>query len=201
MKKRYYSGYTLQKDLAFCELVEKIKNDKNIKIKYIADMFEIVEMEYTGFGFSQERKETGRTHAGYDFHYLAIEHNNNYYYIQVADLGFAGLFEITGYKKIDAITKQQATYSEPFDNYEEMIAFLNKQQEYKRVISKTYPQNIYLLELNHMRKSAGNREKYILDNLADIYTIQHDEERSVLQVISKDGRRAEYDTIAEAWTN
>ena len=198
MEKRYYAGYRLAKDLDFVQLVKEIKNNPEMKIKNIPELFEIVEMEYIS-QWNSERKETGKTHTGYDFTYITIEYKNNYYYIQYQDLG--GLFEVTGYKKVSPLKKQQVTYSMTFQNYDDLMDIIKKQPLYTRPLSKTHEQQIYLLEWSDMKQKAGNREKEIMNNLKDIYYTQHDSSGNVIHLEAIDGSTCEYETSRRAFTN
>ena len=197
MEKRYYAGFRLAKDFDFIELVKEIKNNPEMKIKSIPNLFEIVEMEYIS-QWNSERKETGKTHTGYDFTYITIEYKGNYYYIQYQDLG--GLFEVTGYKKVSPLKKQQATYSMTFENYIDLLDIINKQPLYNRTLSKTHEQLLYLLEWSDMKQKAGNREKEIMNNLKDIYYTQHDASGNVIHLEAIDGSTCEYETTRRTFT-
>ena len=183
MKKLYYAGYTLEKEKSFCELVEAIKQNESIKIKDIASLVEVIEMEYIS-PFNGDRKETGSTHIGYDFQYLTIEYKNNYYYIQHER--FAN-FEVTGYMKVSPTTKQQATYSTPFKDYNELLAHIEIEKQYIRPLAKTNTQKLYLLTLSSVKNVSGFRENEILKNLDDVYTSQHDKSAHVLTFVSING--------------
>jgi hypothetical protein len=198
MEKRYYAGFRLAKDFDFIELVKEIKNNPEMKIKSIPNLFEIVEMEYIS-QWNSERKETGKTHYGYDFTYITIEYKGNYYYIQYQDLG--GLFEVTGYKKVSPLKKQQATYSMTFENYTDLLDIINKQPLYTQPLSKTHEQQLYLLEWSGMKQKAGNREKEIINNLKDIYYTQHDASGNVIHLEAIDGSTCEYETSRRTFTN
>lgn len=198
LQKRYYAGFRLQKDLDFINLVKDIKGNEDIKIKALPELFEVVEMEYIS-SFSSDRKETGKTHYGYDFTYITIEYKNNYYTIQYQDLG--GLFEVTGYKKVSPLKKQQARYSMTFENYTDLLDIMNKQPLYTKPLSKTHEQQIYLLEWSDMKQKAGYREKQIIDNLKDIYITQHDEKYRVIHLESVDGETCEYELNRRNFTN
>ena len=203
MEKRYYAGFRLAKDLDFVQLVKEIRNNDEIKVKVLPELFEIVEMEYiyttNEQGYNPHRVDTGKTHIGYDFTYITIEYKDNYYYIQYQDLG--GLFEVTGYKKVSPLKKQQATYSMTFDCYADLLDIMNKQPIYKNTLSKTHEQQLYLLEWSDMKQKAGDREKNIMENLEDIYTTQHDKSGHVLHLVAKDGSSCEYELTRRAFTN
>ena len=198
MKKMYYAGLRLEEEKSFIELVEAIKQNKDIKIKVLPELCEVIEMRYKT-SFNAEREETGLTHIGYDFQYIGIEYKNNYYYIQNADF-FSG-FDVTGYMKISATQKQQATYSKRFNDYNELLTHLNSEATYTRPLTKTHIQNIYLLELSNMKAISGFREKEILNNLIDIYVSQHDTHAHVLHLVSKDGSTCEYELNRRTFTN
>ena len=198
MEKRYYAGFRLAKDLDFVQLVKEIRSNPELKVKQLPELFTIVEMEYIN-AWNSERKETGRTHAGYDFTYITIEYKNNYYYIQHADL--SSHFEVTGYIKVSPLEKQQATYSMNFQNYDDLMDIIKKQPLYTRPLSKTHTQRIYLLELSDMQRKAGSRETAIINNLKDIYYTQHDASGNVIHLEAIDGSSCEYETTRRAFTN
>ena len=198
MEKRYYAGFRLAKDLDFVQLVKEIRSNPELKVKQLPELFTIIEMEYIS-QWNSERKETGKTHTGYDFTYITIEYRGNYYYIQYQDLG--GLFEVTGYKKVSPLKKQQATYSMTFDNYTDLLDIINKQPLYNRTLSKTHEQLLYIIEWSDMKQKAGNREKEIMNNLKDIYYTQHDEHGNVIHLEAIDGSTCEYETLRRAFTN
>jgi len=197
MEKRYYSGYYLEQELSFIEFVEAVKKNKDIKIKYLPELFLIIEMQYDDLG--RNRTETGKTHVGYDFQYIGIEYRGNYYSIQNAEF-FSGL-DVVGYVKISPILEHQATYPQVVIGYDAFLEYINSQPLYKNHIGKTYDQNMYLIELNHMKSRANLRELDIIENLSDIYTSRHDEYGHILRLISKSGDSCEYDLMSDGFIN
>ncbi len=174
MKKLYYAGMALEKDLQFCKILKEVESSKETFILSVPKQCEVIEMKYTGRG--SERVETGNKHIGYEYHYitflykgLVISLNPSPYYPFV-DVNNPGVWNFNIYLLTTPATKQQASYSVEYKNLKSIDDYISTNNF--KVLSGTNKQYIYLGVTNNVEKiinsvvnsKGGNREKEIYIN-------------------------------------
>lgn len=176
MKKLYYAGIALQKDLEFCEILKEVENKKGVYILSTPEQHTVIEMEYIN-SFSRDRKETGKTHIGYDYHYITFLFNglifsiNPAQYYPFTDSNDPGRWNFVVYQFITPGTKQQTTYSIKYDDFSSIEKFLSTHKNIKP-LRGTNPKNIdiyihYGVERQIkeiVSRCGGYREKEIYNN-------------------------------------
>ena len=176
MKKLYYAGLALEKDLEFCNILKEVENTRGVFILNKPEEHKVIEMEYIN-AFSSERKETGKTHIGYDYHYITFLYNGLVFSINAAtyypftDVNDPGRWNFVVYQLVTPGTKQQATYSIKYDNFTSIKKFIDTHKTIKP-IRGCNKQNIdihihYSIERQIkeiVNRRGGNREKEIYNN-------------------------------------
>lgn len=174
------------------DLLQKIKEKEFASITYFA------EMDEKNIKFK-------------DFEYFIIEKNNLFFYIEKTSptlwaRGIMDTYSITTYKKINCYTKQQISYPEGFNTYEDLKNIVNKKItslifDHQAVLPKTNEQTIYyelsqyvetsfgkLTILNYLKQIAGIREKEILKNLDKITMNLNNNKYLILEFHNKEGQ-------------
>lgn len=83
MKERYYSDLALAKDLQFCKYMEELRSNPEVVIIHEAEKFLVHEMETDPrHGYSRPRIDTGKTHIGYDLHFVFFYYRGKIWYMQ-----------------------------------------------------------------------------------------------------------------------
>jgi hypothetical protein len=129
-KKLYYAGIALQKDLEFCEILKEVENTRGVYILSKPEEHEVIEMKYIK-GFSNEREATGKTHTGYDYHYITFLYNGLVFSINAAtyypftDTNDPGRWNFVVYELTTPATKTQATYSIKYEDFNSINKFID----------------------------------------------------------------------------
>jgi hypothetical protein len=174
-KKLYYAGIALQKDLEFCEILKEVENTKDVYILSKPEKHTVVEMEYIK-GFSNKRKETGKTHTGYDYHYIIFLYKglvfsvNPATYYPFTDENDPGQWNFVVYQLTTPATKQQATYSIKYENIKSIDNYISNNNF--KVLKGTNKQYIHLgitsttetIIKNIVNRVGGYREKEVYNN-------------------------------------
>ncbi len=128
-KKLYLAGIALQKDFEFCEILKEVENTKGVYILNKPEEHTVIEMEYIK-GFSNKRKETGKTHTGYDYHYITFLYNGLVFSINAAtyypftDANDPGPWNFIVYQLTTPGTKTQCTYSIKYEGFNSIKEFI-----------------------------------------------------------------------------
>ena len=176
MKKLYYAGIALNKDLEFCEIVKEIEKTPGVYILSLPEPHKIIEMEYIS-PYSSERKETGKTHTGYDYHYITFLYKGLIFTINAAqyypftDINDPGRWNFVVYQLTTPGTKQQTSYSIKYDDFSSIEKFISTHGNIKP-LRGTNKKNIdiyihYGIEKQIkeiVTRHGGNREKEIYNN-------------------------------------
>ena len=176
MKKLYYAGIALEKDLEFCEILKDIEKAPGVYILSVPEQYHIIEMEYVG-PYSRDRKETGKTHIGYDYHYITFLYKGLVFTINAAqyypftDNNDPGRWNFVVYQLTTPGTKQQATYSIKYEDFSSIEKFIDTHGNIKP-LRGTSPKNIDLYIHYGVEKQikeivsrrGGNREKGIYNS-------------------------------------
>lgn len=129
MKKLYYAGIALQKDLEFCEILKEVEGTKGIYILNKPEEHEVIEMRYKN-AFSSEREETGKTHTGYDYHYITFLYKGIVFTIDAAsyypftDVNNPGQWNFRARQLTTPGTTTQATYAIKYDDFNSIEKFI-----------------------------------------------------------------------------
>lgn len=117
MKERFYAGLALEKDLQFCAYMEELRKDPRVFIINEGERVLVHEMEYTTGHLGKPKQiDTGRTHEGYDGHYVSFLFGNFVIYMQASDYypftddNYPGAFNFIPYTIISPGLKMQRDY-------------------------------------------------------------------------------------------
>lgn len=130
MKKLYYAGLALEKDLEFCEIVKEIKNKQGVYILSEPEQFEVIEMRYKS-AFNSEREETEKKHIGYNYHYITFLYNGIIFtvdgstYYPFTDTNHPGKWNFRIYKLITPATKTQCTYNIKYEDFNSIKKYID----------------------------------------------------------------------------
>ena len=174
-KKLYLAGISLAKDLEFCKILEEIENTKGVYILSKPEEHTVIEMKYIN-AFSNKREETGKTHIGYDYHYITFLYNglvfsiNPASYYPFTDENNPGQWNFVTYLLTTPGTKQQASYSIKYENIKSIDNYIKKASF--KTLKGTNKQNInihihYGVEKQIkeiVNRCGGYREKEIYNN-------------------------------------
>lgn len=143
-----------------------------------------------------------------EYEYFTIEKNGLFFYIEKTSMGcfLDGIIErftVTTYKKINYNTRQQLSYPQGFNDYEELKEIIEKMsnEPIKTALPKTCKQTInhelntyynteygYITLMNYLYKIAGYREKEILKNIDKITMNLNNANYLVFEFYNKDGQ-------------
>lgn len=118
MEERYYCGLQLAKDLEFCAYMQELQDNPAVYIINEGKRVLVHEMEYKddGWRVTGDRIDTGRTHIGYDLHYVTFLYGGSLFYMQAGtcypfiDENEPGAFIYVPYRLTSPATKQQMDY-------------------------------------------------------------------------------------------
>lgn len=206
MKKLYYAGIALQKDLEFCEILKEVENTKGVYILNKPEEYEIIETRYKN-AYSHEKEETGQTHIGYDYHYITFLYNGLVFSIDAAshypftDINDPGQWNFTVYQLTTPGTKQQVSYKKQYENFGSIKEYIKNHATFKP-LKGTNKQHIdihvhYMFERQIKQivdTRGGNREKEIFKRCFFDRSETWNNEHKVVNVLSiypdVDGYRA-----------
>lgn len=196
MKKLYYAGLALAKDLEFCKILKEVENTKGVFILSKPEEHEVIEMKYKN-AYNAEREETGKTHIGFEYHYITFLYKglifsvNPASYYPFTDENNPGQWNFVGYQLTTPGTKQQASYSIKFESIKSIDDYICKHTF--KALKGTNKQNIdihihYNIEQqikNIVNRSGGNREKEIYNSGCFFHrTETWNNEHKVIDVLS-----------------
>lgn len=168
---------------------------KKIKKEEFANIINFAEMDIQNKKFKE-------------YEYFTIEKNGLFFYIEKTSMGcfLDGIIErftVTTYKKINYNTRQQLSYPQGFNDYEELKEIIEKMsnEPIKTALPKTCKQTInhelntyynteygYITLMNYLYKIAGYREKEILKNIDKITMNLNNANYLVFEFYNKDGQ-------------
>lgn len=176
MQKLYYAGIKLQKDLEFCEILKEIESTKGVYIISKPEECEVVEMRYCN-KYNTDTEPTGKTHIGYDSHYVNFVYKGYIFYIQASsyypfvDDNHPGQWNFIVYKLINSVGAMQSTYYIAYDGIESIDEFLNKHPVLYPLKDVYEKYNIWHINRstaesvkNITSLKGSNRERAIFDN-------------------------------------
>lgn len=132
MEKRYYAGLALIKDLEMCDLYDELEKDDRFEIVGSGRNVEVVEMEYIS---AYERKETGKTHIGFNFYYINVKYKE--FILNIEPASFYPFTDENNPAQINAVPfviigenkRIQSGYSFPARSVEEIIKNVERNYE------------------------------------------------------------------------
>lgn len=136
MKKLYYAGIALQKDLEFCDIVKEIENAPGVYVLSKPEEYTVIEMRYTN-PYNSDREATGATHTGYDYHYITFLYDGVIFTVDAAsyypftDANDPGKWNFRAYQLTTPGTKTQATYSIKYEGFDSVHKFTETHKEIK----------------------------------------------------------------------
>ncbi len=128
-KKLYLAGISLAKDLEFCKILKEVESTKGVYILSKPEEHTVIEMKYKN-AFSNERETTGKTHIGYDYHYITFLYNGLVFSINAAtyypftDANDPGQWNFVIYQLTTPGTKTQCTYSIKYEDFNSIKEFI-----------------------------------------------------------------------------
>lgn len=144
MEKRYYAGIRLQEDLAMCRIYDELEKDSRFEITASGKNVEVVEMEYIS---AHERKETGKTHIGFDFNYINVKYKEFILNIETAsfypfiDDNNPAQINATPFLIIGKNKRIQTGYRFPAMSANEIVEYVEKHYDsFKRPLKDVYVQ-------------------------------------------------------------
>ena len=176
MKKLYYAGLALQKDLEFCEIVKEIEGAPGVYVLNKPEQYEVIEMKYKN-NFTSERIETGLTHIGYDYHFITFLYQGIVFTVDAAsyypftDSNDPGQWNFRARQLTSPATSTQATYNIKYEDFNSIEKFTQTHKTIKP-LKGCNKQNIdihihYGVERQIkeiVTRHGGNREKEIYKN-------------------------------------
>lgn len=176
MKKLYYAGLALEKDLEFCEILKEVKKTKGVYVLAEPEQFEVIEMKYKN-AFNSEREETGKKHIGYDYHYITFLYNGIIFtvdsstYYPFTDTNYPGKWNFRAYRLITPSTKTQGTYNIKYEGFDSIEKYIERNKAVK-TLRGCNPQKIDIYIHSGIesqvkqivRTYGGYREKEIYNN-------------------------------------
>lgn len=122
MKERFYSNLSLEKDLRFCKYIEELRNHPGVVIISLAEECLVHEMKTDPrYGFSRPMIDTGKTHVGYDMHYVFFYYRGKFWYMQPGEYypftndNFPGEFNFIPYIRSGKTFGIQADYYNAYE--------------------------------------------------------------------------------------
>ena len=191
MKELYYVGLTLEKDLKMCEFFDMLSKNDDVIILNHGRNCKIHECKYKN-NYSTDREDTGRTHIGFEFHYITFYYKGRIYNLEPAsyypftDENDPGKFNVVPYELIDGWYKKQMGYSTPFESIKDLTKF-----DPLRVRDVVYQHSIPFTVnrqdfLNIYYKKAGNREKGIYESPHVCYLVPDEKEHKIVRCAKLD---------------
>lgn len=188
MKELFYAGLQLQKDLRMCAIYDELEAADDVIILSSGRRCVIHEMIYTGRG--TDREDTGKTHFGFEFHYITVYCNGAIFNIEPAsyypftDENDPGEINFIAYRITDENKMKQATFREAYNGVDSIrkaaelctrhVPISRWEPQRKRRGTNTLydapERNIYfnVAEVNAAKQiindQGGFREKDILNN-------------------------------------
>lgn len=199
MKKLFYAGLELEEDLKMCDIFDTLEQCDDVIILSHGRNVEIIEQRYIK-PFSSDRENTGKTHNGFEFHYINIYYNGYIWNIEPAqyypftDKNNPGAICATPYIFTGDNTMQQCGYSIAFETLEDL------KNAPAAPLKGTYPKKITFYRNDFIKiyqAQAGNREKAIFNAPHILCEIQRDENAHIIRCAKierePDGARLYFD--------
>lgn len=169
MNELYYCGYRLKEDLGLCKIFDDLQANDDVIIFAHGRNTLIHEEEYTN-SYNCDRKDTGKTHIGFEYHYINFYYKGMIYHVEPSsvDVMVGSDYYYVPYNLVDGWYQNQAGYPAAFKDinsldgkYEKIKAGIDKH------ISRSIPFYIQKKDFEEiLNKKGGFREK-------DIYSQPH----------------------------
>ena len=205
MKELYYGGIELNKDLLMCEIYDALEaNNDVIILRHGRDTL-IHEMKAAG-KWGESREDTGRTHLGFDFHFITIFYKGTIFniepstYYPFTDDNNPGMINFIAYKT-DGWSRSQGSYSTEYQGIQSLDEYLNNHLICKHI--KDVPTNsvpFYKQKRDFekiLEKEGGFREKAIYNSAHICYDVMDTKDHKVVRCAraerNEDGIRESFD--------
>lgn len=181
MNELYYAGYRLKEDLGLCKIFDDLQANDDVIIFSHGRNTLIHEMEYIGGAFSSDRKDTGKTHIGFEYHYINFYYKGMIYHVEPSsvDVMVGSDYYYVPYKLIDGWYQNQAGYQAAFKGIESLDGNYQKIKTNKidRHVSRSIPFYTRKDDFEEiLNKKGGFREKDIYSQPHICYGIQREGE-------------------------
>ncbi|MBR3242262.1 MAG: hypothetical protein IKG72_13060 [Bacillus sp. (in: Bacteria)] len=206
MTELYYSGIDLEKDLLMCRIYDALEaNNDVIILRHGRDAL-IHEVEATG-RWGENRKDTGRTHLGFDFHFITIFYKGTVFNIEPAqyypfiDDNYPGMINFIAFET-DGWHKTQESYFEEYKGIQSLNAYLENKPIYRplkdHVPTNSQPFHKQKGEFEKiLEKEGGFREKAIYNSAHICYDVMDTKDHKVVRCAraerDADGVRESFD--------
>lgn len=173
MKERFYFGRTLNKDLEFCEIMKELQGNMWVYILSMPEQILVHECVCDSRCASKIH-DTGKTHIGYESHYVTFLYRNAIFYVQASyyypfvDDDYPGRFCFTCYQRSGLASMIQRSYPEAYEGIVSIRSWLDHRRmqkipdvPVKRIdlhIGESYASRVYMA----VERDGGIREKEIL---------------------------------------
>ena len=171
MKELYYSGIVLEKDLLMCKIYDALEANNNVIILRHGRDTLIHEMKASG-KWGENRKDTGRTHLGFSFHFITIFYRGTIFsiepssYYPFTDENNPGMINFVAYKT-DGWNRTQESYSIEYQGIQSLDEYLdnNLSKNIKGVPTNSVPFYKQKRDFEKiLEKEGGFREKAIYNS-------------------------------------
>ncbi len=115
MKELFYQGIRLDEDFEMIGYLQEIQNNPEILLLDVPEEHLVHEMEYVNT-YNSERRDTGRTHIGYYYHYFTFYYRGYIVCVSSAtfypftDVNSPGRYNFVLYERVGLCYKRQLTY-------------------------------------------------------------------------------------------
>lgn len=206
MKKLYYAGIQLEKDLEFCKIFDELeKHDDVILLQHGRDC-EIIEQRYI-HAFNRERENTGKIHIGFDYFYINFYFQGYVWNLEPApyypftDKSHPAPFCAIPYLVIDDNRLQQCGYAQPYNGVESLRCCAREGLKGTYSRANTFYKKEFL---RIYEAQAGEREKSIYQTPHLLHDVKCGEGRQVVRCVAiernADGVRPHFDIDIKSGT-
>lgn len=115
-KNLYYAGRDLAKDLQMCEFYDALEANNDVIILHHGRNAWVHEMEYIHPQVNAERRDTGKTHLGFGFHFITFYYDGRVWNVEPSphypftDENYPKPFCVCPFKLIDGWYERQEGY-------------------------------------------------------------------------------------------
>ena len=169
MNELYYCGYRLKEDLGLCKIFDDLQANDDVIIFAHGRNTLIHEEEYIN-SYNCDRKDTGKTHIGFEYHYINFYYKGMIYHVEPSsvDVMVGSDYYYVPYNLVDGWYQNQAGYPAAFKDINSLDGKYKKlQSKIDLHISRSIPFYVQKRDFEAiLNKKGGFREK-------DIYAQPH----------------------------
>ncbi len=129
MKELFYQGMRLEEDFEMIKYLQEVQKNPEALVLEVPEEHLIHEMEYVN-NYNHDRRDTGRTHIGYDYHYFTFFYKGFVIYVSsgmfypFTDENYPGRYNFVLYARVDLCHKRQLTYNIAYEGLHSVDAWL-----------------------------------------------------------------------------